>query len=364
MRPIVLYRALLLAAGITLAALVIHALMTLVLVVAVTVIIALPLEAAATWGERRGLPRALGAVGALLIAAMVIGGLAVALMPQFASQVSAFAGSLPGLLSGAGRHARVFAGLRIPNPGAELSRIVQGYSKHPERLAGPVIQLGLGLLGVVLAAGLMAFIAVLIAINPRPLVDGVVRLIPASQRPLARDVLKRIHDAWLRWLVAVGLDMVVLGTLLFAGLELVGLRFALGFALFSAFLTVIPNYGSIISAIPPVVVGLAQSPTEALLVLIVYLVVNQIEGNLILPLIMARTVDMHPALVTVGLLVVAALFGLIGIVIAIPLMSLTMILVQALWIEPSEARASARASERANARASGPAPAIEPEAAR
>ena len=205
------------------------------------------------------------------------------------------------------------------------------------------MQLGLGLLGVILAAGLMAFVAVLIAINPRPLVDGVVRLIPAPQRPLARDVLKRIHDAWLRWLVAVGLDMLVLGTLLFVGLELVGLRFALGFALFSAFLTVIPNYGSIISAIPPVVVGLAQSPTAALLVLIVYLVVNQIEGNLILPLIMARTVDIHPALVTVGLLAVAALFGLIGIVIAIPLMSLTMIVVQALWIEPSEARASARA---------------------
>ena len=90
--------------------------------------------------------------------------------------------------------------------------------------------------------------------------------------------------------------------------------------------------------------------------LIVYLVVNQIEGNLLLPLIMARTVDIHPALVTVGLLAVAALFGLIGIVIAIPLMSLTMILVQALWIEPGEARASARASA--------PAAVIEPEVAR
>ena len=76
MRPVALYRALLLAAGITLAALAL----------------------------------------AVAVAVAVIGGLGVALMPQFASQLSAFSGSLPGLLSGAGRHAHVFAGLRIPNP--------------------------------------------------------------------------------------------------------------------------------------------------------------------------------------------------------------------------------------------------------
>jgi predicted PurR-regulated permease PerM len=104
-------------------------------------------------------------------------------------------------------------------------------------------------------------------------------------------------------------------------------------------MTVIPNYGSVISAIPPIIAGLAVSPSEALLVLIVYLIVNQIEGNLILPLIMARTVDMHPGVVALGLLVMAALFGLIGVLIAIPLLSLAVIMVETLWIEPQEARA-------------------------
>lgn len=97
------------------------------------------------------------------------------------------------------------------------------------------------------------------------------------------------------------------------------------------------NYGSVISAVPPILAGLAQSPSKALLVVIVYLIVNQIEGNLILPLIMARTMDMHPAVVTIGLLVMGALFWLIGVLIAIPLLSLAIILVQALWIEPQEA---------------------------
>src|SRR5262249_7740231 len=126
----------------------------------------------------------------------------------------------------------------------------------------------------------------------------------------------------------------------FVGLEIIGLNFAIGFAVFSAFMTVIPNYGSVISAIPPILDGLAQSPGKAVLVLVVYVIVNQIEGNLMLPLIMARSVEMHPALVALGLLVIGALFGLLGVLIAIPILSLSIILVQALWIEPQEARSA------------------------
>jgi predicted PurR-regulated permease PerM len=186
----------------------------------------------------------------------------------------------------------------------------------------------------------------LIAVNPRVLVDTFLRLLPAARHDQAREVLGRIRSAWLGWMTAVGIDMLVLGALLFAGLQIIGLNFAIGFAVFSAFMTVIPNYGSVISAVPPILAALAQSPGKAVLVLIVYLIVNQIEGNLILPLIMARTVDMHPAVVTLGLLVMGALFGLVGVLIAVPLLSLTIILVQALWIEPQEARARPPARDR------------------
>lgn len=61
-------------------------------------------------------------------------------------------------------------------------------------------------------------------------------------------------------MTAVALDMLVLGCLLALGLTIIGLPFALGFAVFSVGLTVIPNYGSIISAIPPILVGLAELP--------------------------------------------------------------------------------------------------------
>ncbi len=339
MRPAGVYRTVGLAAALVVAALVFQQLLTLMLVVLVVIITSLPLSAAASFAERRGLPRALGASGALIAAFVVLVGLGFAVLPEFVSQVRQFAQRLPMILARADRYVHGLAGRKTRGLSAQLTGFVQGYLHHPVRLVGPVEHVGLTLVGIVFLVVLIIVAAFLIALNPTMLVEGFLRLVPQARRPQAQAVMARVRVAWLGWMRAVGLDMLVLGGLLFLGLQIIGLNFAIGFAVFSAFMTVIPNYGSVLSAIPPILDGLAQSPTKALLVLIVYLIVNQIEGNLILPLIMARTVDMHPGVVSLGLLVMAALFGLIGVLIAIPLLSLAAILVEALWIEPQEARA-------------------------
>lgn len=337
MTPTAIYRTVGLAAALAVAALVAQQLLTLVLVVVVVILVALPLSAAASLAERRGLPRALGASAALLAALAVLVGVGFAVLPAFVSQVKQFAQRLPEILSGADRYIHGLTGRSTRSLSAQLSSFIDGYVHHPAQLAGPIEHIGLTVAEIVFGLLLIIVAAFLIAINPTVLVQSFLRLLPAARRPVAEDVMARVRTAWLGWMAAVGLDMLVLGGLLFVGLEIVGLNFAIGFAVFSAFMTVIPNYGSVISAIPPIIAALAESPTKAVLVLIVYLVVNQIEGNLILPLIMARTVDMHPGVVAIGLLIMAALFGLIGVLIAIPLLSLAIILVEVLWIEPQEA---------------------------
>jgi predicted PurR-regulated permease PerM len=341
MRPTVVYRTVGLAAALIVVALVAQELMTVLLAVIVTIILSLPLSAAASIAERRGAPRSLGALAALVTALGVLTGLAFAVIPSFVSQAKQFANRLPATVADADRYVHGFAGGSAHRISAQLGSFAQSYSDHPLRLVGPLEQIGLTAIGMLLSLILILVAAFLIAVNPTALVNGFLRLFPEARRGQVRDVLSRVRTAWLGWMIATGIDMVVLGGLLFLGMELIGLNFAIGFAVFSALMTVIPNYGSVISAIPPILDGLAQSPTKAALVLIVYLIVNQIEGNLILPLIMARTVDMHPALVTMGLLVMGSLFGLIGVLIAIPLLSLAIILVQALWIEPQERRAAA-----------------------
>jgi predicted PurR-regulated permease PerM len=335
----VVYRAVALAAGLIVAALLVAQLVTLLLALMLTVIISLPLSSAASYAARRHLPRAVGAFTALLGALGVVVAIGFLIAPDFISQTNQFANRLPGIGSDAERYLHSVTGISAKTLSNDLTRFVQGYTGHPQRLIGPLSSIGVSLAGVIGGLVVVLITAVYIAINPDPLRLAILRLLPPHLRPTGEEVMSRIRGAWMGWLFAMAIDMLVLGGLLYAGMSVIGLNFALGFAVFSALLTVVPNYGSIISAIPPVLFGLAQSPGEALLVLLVYVIVNQIEGNLILPLVMARTVDLHPALVAIGVLVMAQLFGIFGVVLAIPLMSLLMILVDALWIAPQEAPA-------------------------
>jgi predicted PurR-regulated permease PerM len=174
-------------------------------------------------------------------------------------------------------------------------------------------------------------------VNPAPLVAGALRLFPPHRRPWARDVLTRLRSAWIGWLQGVGVDMVVSGLLLYIGLTIIGLPFAIVFALLSALFVLIPYYGSIIGAVPPVLFALAESPGLALLTLGVYVLVQQIEGNLIIPLVMANRVNLHPAPIAIGVLVIGQLFGFAGLFVAVPLLSALIILVDELWVRPLEA---------------------------
>jgi predicted PurR-regulated permease PerM len=100
-----------------------------------------------------------------------------------------------------------------------------------------------------------------------------------------------------------------------------------------AFLVINPYFGSFLGGIFPVLVGLADSPEKALLTLVVYLVVQQIEGNLIIPLIMGQRVRLHPALIAVGVLIVGQLLGIIGLFVAVPIISAVVILVDELYVK-------------------------------
>jgi predicted PurR-regulated permease PerM len=131
-------------------------------------------------------------------------------------------------------------------------------------------------------------------------------------------------------------DMIVTGGLLYIGLTIIGLDFAIFFAVFSALLVVVPYFGAIVGGIPPVLFAFTDSPEQALLTLGVYLLVQQIEGNVIIPLVMAQRVKLHPALIAIGVVVVGQLFGFIGLFVAVPIISMAVILGDELWVKRHE----------------------------
>jgi predicted PurR-regulated permease PerM len=175
------------------------------------------------------------------------------------------------------------------------------------------------------------------AVRPRPLIEGALRLFPPDRRDHARYVMQRLRTSWIGWLQGVVFDMFISGTLTYIGLTIIGLDFALVFAVLTALLVVVPYFGAIAGAIPPILFGFTDSPGKALAVLIVYVAVQQIEGNLIIPLVMSRTVRIHPAVIAIGVVVVGRLFGVIGLFVAVPIVSAIVIVTEEFWVREVEA---------------------------
>jgi predicted PurR-regulated permease PerM len=190
----------------------------------------------------------------------------------------------------------------------------------------------------------MLITAYFMAVRPQPLVDGLLRLVPPSRRRHARHVMERLRGAWIGWMKGVVVDMFVSGTLLYIGLRIIGLDFAILFAVLTALLVVVPYFGAIVGAIPPVLFAFTDSPGKALAVLVVYVLVQQIESNVIVPVVMARTTRLHPALIAIGVVVVGQLFGIVGLFVAVPIISAMVILTEEIWVREIEAAHENRAT--------------------
>ena len=165
---------------------------------------------------------------------------------------------------------------------------------------------------------------------------GFIRIAPPSKRPQAARILSRLRDAYIGWLKGLAVGMIVLGGLTYAGLRIVGLEFAAFFAIFTAVAMIIPYFGALISSIPPIIYALTVSPGKAVIVAVIYVVAHQVESNVIQPLVVARNVELHPALVAVGVVAVDQLFGFVGLIVAVPILSTLKILVEELWVKPVE----------------------------
>jgi len=331
-------RAVLLAAVLVAAGLLFHELVTLIAAGVITVILAIALSAVARRLERRRVPRPLGALAGLLGIAAVVGGLLALVLPPLAREVTQFFDNLPQIADALAQRMSAVTGSDPEATGRGIERSLESASESPERFLGPLATFGVGAAGILSSLIVIVITAYYMAARPGPLVRGSLRLFPPARREWALHVMTRIRISWESWMKGVLVDMAVTGTLLYLGLLAIGLDYAILFAALSALLVVVPYFGAIAGAFPPVLLALTESPQLALAAFGVYLLVQQIEGNLIVPLVMARMLELHPALIALGVVVVAQLFGIWGLFVAVPILSATVILAEELWVRPLERR--------------------------
>jgi predicted PurR-regulated permease PerM len=339
------YRAVLLAFALVVAALLFRQLATLLLAILATVLLAIPLSAVASRLQRLGVPRGVGALLGLLVGVGVIAAIVALLVPPLVEETSTFVDQVPGIVDELQGGLRDLFNTQPGEIGDRVQRYLEGFADEPGRLLGPVASLGISVAGVLGALVVIVLTAFYIAANPDPLVGGMLSLLPPDRREWGRHVMRRLRASWIGWMQGVLVDMVVTGVLLYVGLSLLGLHFALVFAILSALLVLVPYFGAIVGAIPPVLFALTDSPGTAVAALAIYIAVQQIESNVTIPLVMAQRVNLHPAVVAIGVVLVGQLFGIVGLFVAVPILSLGVILTEELWVKPLAERRGVRPVE-------------------
>jgi predicted PurR-regulated permease PerM len=197
-----------------------------------------------------------------------------------------------------------------------------------------------GLVGIFsgIAGGLMAgvFVFVIgtyIAADMPIYYAGLLRLLPPAYRRKGADVLNRMGEVIYWWLLGQGISMAVLGCVVFAGLHLLGIPFALLFALFTALMTFIPNLGPMLAFIPIGLMTLSEEPAKLTYVVVFYVLVQSIEGFALTPLIHRKIITLPPVLVISVQIILLNLVGLAGILMAMPLVACGLVAVQSIYTE-------------------------------
>ncbi|WP_083460593.1 AI-2E family transporter [Gulbenkiania mobilis] len=186
---------------------------------------------------------------------------------------------------------------------------------------------GLVNLVVILALGLY------LAVSPTLYLRGLMHLVPPAHRTRTQEVLAALGSTLRQWLAAQLMAMAVIGSLTTLGLWLLDVELALALGLFTGVLTFVPTIGPVISAIPPVLLGLAEGPDKALYVLAMYLGVQAIEEYLVTPMLQKRMVSLAPAVTIAAQFLMGVLAGPMGIVVAAPLAASVLVLVRMLYVE-------------------------------
>lgn len=188
-------------------------------------------------------------------------------------------------------------------------------------------------LSVLGGALLVVLIGVFFAYDPRLYCTGVLRLVPLPNRPDARRILMELERILRRWLLVQAISMMFLFLSTWVMLELLGVPLALFLALLTGTMTFVPYMGPIIAIIPILLVSFMDRPILALYAGLLYLVIQNIEENIMMPLLCQKTIHLPAVLTIVGQLAFGGVFGALGFMLATPLMAVGLVLVQKIYIQ-------------------------------
>ncbi|MFZ2490831.1 MAG: AI-2E family transporter [Thermoanaerobaculia bacterium] len=218
-------------------------------------------------------------------------------------------------------------------PGSGLIRLLTGHAGSFAQMIFPFLANSLSAIAGII---IVLFVAAYIAIDPGLYRGAIIRMVPPERRPRAESLLTELRDLLVQWFVARASAMVIIGLLTAGGLALLGIPAAGALGVIAGLLEFIPFVGPIASGVPAVAMAIAVSPTKTLSVLLLFVILQQIEGNLVTPLLMKNRLEVPPAVTILAVTALGVVFGILGMLLAEPLSAAVILIVKRLYVRNIE----------------------------
>ncbi len=294
-----------------------------VLILLTAVVIASAMEPGIRWFIRMRMPRILAVIAMYLAVVVAFAGVLIFFLPPVLDDAASFLTRLPDTLNSIGYSSEGggSAFLPITDIAALLSsaELIRAFSSTLGGSTGGIVTTLSVFFGGAVSFVLVVVLSFYFCVQETGVEDFLLIVTPVEYHAYVVSLWKRAQDKIGKWMQGQILLALLVGVLLYLGLVILGVPYALVLAVLAAVFELIPVFGQILAAIPAVAVAFAAGGGGlALLVAGLFLVVQQFESHLIYPLVVKKVVGVPPLLVILALLIGAKLAGFIGILLSVP----------------------------------------------
>lgn len=284
------------------------------------IIVASSMEPAVRWLKERKIPRILGVVTIYLVILGFLFLFIYLVFPLLLEDLRDISSVYPALKERAISGVEQSAVLPFTSIIAEN---IETFLKIPPQyfaeVSGNIVNFASAVFGGIFSLILIVVFSFYLAAQERGIENFLRILTPVAYEPYVVDLWERSQRQLGRWFRAQLLLAAIVGVLIFFGLTLMGIEHALVFAILAAVFEIIPVVGPILAAVPAVITAVFVSPLLALMVVALYIVVQQIESQVIVPVVMRRAIGLSPLLVLLALVIGIKVGGILGILLAVPI---------------------------------------------
>jgi predicted PurR-regulated permease PerM len=297
-----------------------YVLKDIIIILLFAIVLASAMSPSATWLQSKGIPRLLGV---LLLYLTLFGMLAlvVSMIVPFVSQdLSQLTSVFPKVVE------RVSSSLDNVQKGSpqyfdfvsEVQNMLDSVSNYLQQFSQSAISLIVSIFG-----GVFSFIAVVVisfylSVMKNGIQTFLASVLPERYEDYAIDLWARSERKLGRWLQGQMLLGLIVGLVVYVGLSIMGIRFALVLGMLAMILEIVPVAGPVLAAIPAVFLGFLQDPTIGIWIIVFYTVVQQMENHILVPLILGKTIGLNPIVVILALLIGGQLAGISGAILGVP----------------------------------------------